>query len=154
MASLQDLAREMNAGLDPADPPSKRALQIARELARERPDTTSRGRQRAAAAASGAPAPLTDREMDAEIADPSTRGKQARGVAESAATRTGKAARRALRPVSPVKSATSVKGLMLQAVSLTALYWLVRTPEAVATAASGVTSAFRWLASTRGVPGR
>ncbi len=141
MGDLATVAAAGATGLDPRLPKAVRVSVVEKWIEGELPDAAPAARRQAAeAAVAGKAIPPPAPEPKTTVADP--------------VTKTSRKRPKLVKLPSPVKSATTARGLMLQAVSLVALYWLVRTPQAVATAADGATSAFRWLASTRGIPGR
>lgn len=146
-ASLRDLAADFHADLDPSLPAEERALLIAQHLASARPDTTARGRQRAAAEEAGAELPLSDSDMDSLTRPPRVR-------ARAAARRAGRAGRRTPRLVRGLgfRRGQNVRGLVFQALGLVALYYVIKTPDVIGRVTSGVRSVFRWVSAPRGVP--
>lgn len=157
--SLQALAAEFARELPPGGAPEVRIAAVANELRAERPDTTARGRQTAAARALGLPPPPSDAEMQSEI-DAAYEASTVRGRARRAragASQAAGAVKAASAPVrslpSPFRSAGSVRGLVFQALALSALYWVLRTPAAVGRVTSGAARSFRWLTDVRGIGG-
>lgn len=126
--SLRELAREVAAELDAEDPAESRALEIARQLSQERPDTTAKGRQAAAYRAVGL--------------DP---GEFA-GDPEPERRRRRRGGRRRLRAPRPsLRRGVTVPALVAQIMGLIALYWLLQAPDAIATVGRGVRGAISWL---------
>lgn len=162
MASLLELARSIQTeGNLPGDPTAA-AAEITRALALERPESTTRARQRAAAQAVGIEAPPTSAQANRILEETSPRAR-ARGVTK----RAGKAARkprralgrlgRELTPARAIKGATTTRGVVTQAFALVVLYWLLRTAsrsqgeEFLTRVVSGLRRPFEWLFSSRGV---
>ncbi len=140
--SLATLARELNAELRDVDDAEDRAARIASGLRLQRPDTTSRGRQRAAAKAAGVSAPPSGAAATSLQDEPGRVGRAAKRGKKAATRgkkRAGRAARRARRSTPGV--------LVTQALGLTALYWVLRYPDAVTRVTDGLARGFAWLAA-------
>lgn len=138
--SLRDLARELNAELADAHPDDgERAAEVANALRLHRPETTARGRQRAAAAATGSEAPPTRREGETLLDEPGP----ARRAGRQAHKRGGRVARRAV----ATARGSSGGALVTQALGLAALYWVLRFPDAVTRGLDGARRVLDWIVS-------
>ena len=141
--SLATLARELNAELTGAHPdPDRRSSEISKALRLQRPDTTTKGRQRAAAAAVGVGAPPSGAQAAALQDEPGRAGRAARR-GKKAAKRGSRRAKKAARRV----RTSSVGSLVTQALGLTALYWVLRYPDSVTRVTDGLARGFAWLAA-------
>lgn len=121
---------------------------VEHELRLERPDTTTRTRQRAAARAARIETPEEARRQ-VEGAERQTRGRRRRGV-----RRARRRVARLARPRSPTRRTTTVAGIVAQTLGLVFLYWLIRNAGAAENITGALARAFRWLMEPRGIPGR
>lgn len=140
--SLATLARELNAEFSEIGDDDERASKIARALRLQRPDTTTPGRQRAAATAAGVSAPPSAAAATALLDEPGRAGR--------AGKRGRKAARRTRKRIAARarKAGRSTAGVLFtQALGLTALYWVLRYPKAVTQFTDGLARGFAWLAA-------
>ena len=157
--SLQSLAGEINGELDPSLADGERVLIIVKQLRIARPDTTSKGRLKAATDATGAPS-MTEAEMDEAIEGvdarrPSRRARRAAALVGRRAPAARGIARDVTRAAgrSVTSPARTARGLVFQSLGLVALYWFITNAGAIAKIINGVNQAFGWLKSTRGIPG-
>lgn len=174
MASLLELAQRIHAEErgDLPDDPEERAAEVARALALERPETKTRSQQTAAAKAVGIDPPLTPSQQtevlteDADRRSVRGRARRARSAGRTVGRRTAGARRGARRagrailraPARAISGATSVRGIIGQALALVVLYWLLRTAarrqgaDFLEGVVSGLRRPFEWLFSSGGVP--
>lgn len=137
--------------------PAERADRVASEIRSRYPlaGWKVRSIQDAAARATGTTSPSElEREVrEADAADERRRGSRARARSRSA-RRAGRRLRGAITPPSPgspLRGASSVRGLLAQSFGLVILFWVLRTPDVIGRITNGLRRVITYVISPRGV---